>query len=1161
MPYLPQEAVSYLRSGDPLSAAAALTLLMRTCRTSRLTHRDLPTARSNLAAALLAAGGLAEEALAEAEAVVAELEARPPGLLDAPARRALVRGHLARGQALSALGRHAAAVASLERGLALEPSHTRMRSEMDAAGRALLRQLLAGCYSETLALPAPEPRPLALSYNVSGAVSPAAAAAGAQPDATALQLRWEELLPARLLTPRAAEVDDRTRDTYNFVTIETDVRMPKRCLRVLHDSARLAAVREAVQAAVEAARRGGGSGGGGEGDEDERDVRVLLLGSCAGLMGLVALRAGAVHVTCVERWLYLASAAGEVLAGAGVPPDRYRVSYRRPTELRLREDVPICCNVVVATDLLNDGLLTSGLLPAVRHVAAAGLLTRDAVVVPAAATVWMQAAQLAAPPPRETSGLDLQAMDRLRWWPSHSLGGPMAEGAYLPLSQPKVAWHFDVLDCPDSTEARTLDLELEVAGRFNAVVWWYDIRLYGDIRLVTHQPLAPRSAPQGAGDGMTSSNDEEEGDDEEEAHNESCWRGDGNAGRGDGGTALAADEPGQWAMVVVGGGGGERPAGRSSPDEPARLQSLRAAVHWLPGPIRVAAGDVLPLTVCHNTVAMRFEVLTADYQWLVTRDPSLPPAMWAGLADTARLAAYRRAIERAVRRLRAAGRPVVALDVGCGGGALALAAAAAGADSVVAAEVHPGLVAAARRCAAENGLGHKVAVIPGDVGELVRGRDLPYTGANLIILDLFDAGLLGHRALATLECVKRRLAGSGPPAAEPEEAAPHPPPPQQQQQQPDAEVEAAGRGGADAEEGGAPGGRVEVVPAAARVWAVGLELLTRRVAGEDMSALNKYRWDDKYETVRLQDLPYRQLTAPVPVFDFNFTQPPADDLGGGRGGAVYPSTALVEAQVVAKGVLNAVAFWYDLKLDEHSDEPPLSNAPPGLASTAEEALAAAAAAAAGGANRRYGRRYSRRCQALQYLDCALPVALPGGGGDSDTSGGGGGGRTVVLHAQRTTAGIRFGLRPGVGVPVPRPPFKVEWGGGVSIENPHVQRARYCQLLVSEWLQRLPRIGGGGGGATTSIAADLAPLWRHCGSLALDPVALAEVTHRLTLLERLYGKAGSGGGGAGIGADDGRAVAAAVAAAEGSVGVEEGGEGRVGLVRPEDVSLGLPAVWF
>ncbi len=35
-----------------------------------------------------------------------------------------------------------------------------------------------------------------------------------------LQATAGELLPRQLLGPRAAEVDDRTRDTYNFVTIE-----------------------------------------------------------------------------------------------------------------------------------------------------------------------------------------------------------------------------------------------------------------------------------------------------------------------------------------------------------------------------------------------------------------------------------------------------------------------------------------------------------------------------------------------------------------------------------------------------------------------------------------------------------------------------------------------------------------------------------------------------------------------------------------------------------------------------------------------------------------------------------------------------------------------------------------------------------------------------
>ncbi len=43
--------------------------------------------------------------------------------------------------------------------------------------------------------------------------------------------------------------------------------------------------------------------------------------------------------------------------------------------------------------------------------------------------------------------------------------------------------------------------------------------------------------------------------------------------------------------------------------------------------------------------------------------------------------------------------------------------------------------------------------------------------------------------------------------------------------------------------------------------------------------------------------------------------------------------------------------------------------------------------------------------------------------------------------------MSFSLRDGVGEMVEKAPWKVEWGGGSSIENPHVQRVQYCDLLV------------------------------------------------------------------------------------------------------------------
>lgn len=48
--------------------------------------------------------------------------------------------------------------------------------------------------------------------------------------------------------------------------------------------------------------------------DEDKDCRVLNLGSGAGLHAMMALRAGAHHVTAVERWLYLALASKECLA-------------------------------------------------------------------------------------------------------------------------------------------------------------------------------------------------------------------------------------------------------------------------------------------------------------------------------------------------------------------------------------------------------------------------------------------------------------------------------------------------------------------------------------------------------------------------------------------------------------------------------------------------------------------------------------------------------------------------------------------------------------------------------------------------------------------------------------------------------------------------------
>ena len=137
-----------------------------------------------------------------------------------------------------------------------------------------------------------------------------------------------------------ADNDHHVKDTYNYVTVQADIKMPGRHLAYLADSRRHAAYESAIKAAVAGL------------DADDRDVRVLNLGCgagmwhlactslsqdailrastadvcptpaaellqwcCAGLHALMALRAGAKHVTAVDRWLYMASACKETLVG------------------------------------------------------------------------------------------------------------------------------------------------------------------------------------------------------------------------------------------------------------------------------------------------------------------------------------------------------------------------------------------------------------------------------------------------------------------------------------------------------------------------------------------------------------------------------------------------------------------------------------------------------------------------------------------------------------------------------------------------------------------------------------------------------------------------------------------------------------------------------
>jgi type III protein arginine methyltransferase len=121
-------------------------------------------------------------------------------------------------------------------------------------------------------------------------------------------------------------------------------------------------------------------------------------------------------------------------------------------------------------------------------------------------------------------------------------------------------------------------------------------------------------------------------------------------------------------------------------------------------------------------------------------------------------------------------------------------------------------------------------------------------------------------------------------------------------------------------------------------------------------------------------------------------------------------------------------------------------------------------------------------QALQYLERGVQVKAK---------------KKVTLLAKREMDRVTFSLKEGVGGYVGKPPWRIEWGGGASVESPHFQRVHYCELLVSDYLMRLK------GKRFPPIEKEMRMILAHCGSLFLDPAVIQHTMHRFACLELVH----------------------------------------------------------
>lgn len=229
------------------------------------------------------------------------------------------------------------------------------------------------------------------------------------------------------------------------------------------------------------------------------------------------------------------------------------------------------------------------------------------------------------------------------------------------------------------------------------------------------------------------------------------------------------------------------------------------------------------------------------------------------LGDDARNEAYRRAIEKA-----APGRRLV-LDIGTGSGLLAMMAARAGAHRVVACEMIAPLARVAERIIARNGHADRIKVVAKRSTQLAVGAELP-EAADLLISEIVDAGLLGEGMMRSLRHANAALIA------------------------PDAAV----------------------IPQAATIWGALVECPDLRrqnpigmVCGFDLGALDIFRNPVAHQQFDMAREPHHLLSNAVELARFDFRHLPE--------GTVVRSRIF---EITADGTAQAVAFWFDLHLDE-----------------------------------------------------------------------------------------------------------------------------------------------------------------------------------------------------------------------------------------------------
>lgn len=236
------------------------------------------------------------------------------------------------------------------------------------------------------------------------------------------------------------------------------------------------------------------------------------------------------------------------------------------------------------------------------------------------------------------------------------------------------------------------------------------------------------------------------------------------------------------------------------------------------------------------------------------------------LADEDRNNAYQEAIERALNKHPKAR----VLDIGTGSGLLAMMAARAGASEVLACEMNAGLAGVAGEIVERNGYKDLIKVVNRKSSDLRPGLD--YEGKyDIVVSEILDVAGIGEGVLPSLRHAYQSLLKPG----------------------------------------------ATTVPSGMTMYASLISLPAffkvnpiKEISGFDLSPFNAFKSPDEYLPVRLNNLDHQFLSEPVAFYSFDLSDIPEER------DASNPHTAEVDFTVTQEGKAHAVAFWFELHLDE-----------------------------------------------------------------------------------------------------------------------------------------------------------------------------------------------------------------------------------------------------